>query len=272
MKKVLSYLKSKEFIISVLIILGFVLWNCIDAKRMGLIGPFNDKFGFWYDTLFSGHGEYLVIMLIFIFGFTSSKRLYQELTSSVLKNSIIRTDYKKYIKKRIITAYLKAVSPLYLVSIGLLIYGAIRYPGPLVVGDYSYGLMLMRGVITNPYIYVIITHIDWLLYASAVVNIVFIFIYLTKKLYVSLIASFLFVIFFDIFTQLLTVIIPDILGSETLKSALRGYNLYSCISSDIDILWSFIPAILFFILTSIIFYFVYKNKERTVLNFENIEN
>lgn len=266
MGKIKNYILSKEFIITLLIIAFMVFTNIKYPEQLGFVLPeYKDAFAFWKSSLFGNINDYLVVILPMLFAFCSTKKFFYELSGSALKDIILREDYHKYLRKSIFLTAFKAVIPLYLVSTIILIFGIIKYGVVLANCNGIITCLGISGIITNPFIYVILTYILWYLFALIYLNIVYLFFYIIKKYYVALLASYISFIVLDFVLQAISALISIMLDNGRMRFI---YDLIYGINPTDNILSCLFIIISFLAITFIIVKIVYKDKEKVVINFE----
>lgn len=266
MKKIKNYILSKEFIITLLIIAFMVFINIKYPEQLGFVLPeYKDAFAFWKSSLFGNFNDYLVILLPMLFAFCSTKKIFYELSGSTLKDTILREDYRKYLLKSIFLTAFKAVIPIYIVSTIILVIGLAKYGKVLAACDGIVTCFSIGGIVTNPFIYVVLTYVLWYLFALIYLNIVYMFFYLIKKYYVALLASYISFIVLDFALQAISALISMLFDNGRMRfiyDIVYGINPTSNIISCLLIITSFL-AITFFVIK-----LIYKDKERVVINFE----
>jgi len=263
------YFKSKEFWLTILIMILILIANLIPSlQNTFYIGLFRDCFSYWYYNIFYGYGEYLTVIIVLLFSFCSINSFYYKVTGSYLKDSIIREKYSSVLKKELLKTYVKAVIPLFIISTLIFVIGAFQYPPVILPFNAHYNSISMTGIITNPYIYVITTYFIWFIFAAACVNITIIFIYFIKKLWISIISSYVFTTLFNFFCQFIIQTIGNMIGGSALQAKMGFFNLISGFKVDSNILISLGIAFGFFILSLIGVMTIYKDKEKVVLNYE----
>lgn len=269
MFQIKKYLFSKEFIISFVLIAIFAIVNMIPELRYGYYFlEFKDCFAFWNTNLTIGYGQYLQIILPIIILFTSLKEIFYKLNGSYLKNVLLKTKYKKIMFKELIKSYLRAFTPLFLIVTIVFIIGYILYPDVLAEPSGSIEYLYLTGWIRSPYIYTFMTYISRFLFVSSIVNIGIIFIYFIKKIYVAILASFIFFHLFNFLIQFVIQTVSYIIGGEFLMQKLSYLSLMIGYNCGSDILISLLIMVIFFSITFLIVIGVYSNKERVVHNFE----
>jgi len=264
-----SYFKSKEFWITILIMILILIANLIPSlQNTFYIGLFRDCFSYWYCNIFYGYGEYLTVIIVLLFSFCSINSFYYKVTGSYLKDSTIREKYSSFLKKELLKTYVKSVLPLFIISTLIFVIGRIQYSPVILPYNAHYNTMSMEGLITNPYIYVIMTYFTWFIFAAACINITVIFIYFIKKLWISIISSYIFTTLFNFLCQFIVQTIGYMIGGSALQAKMGFFNLISGFKVDPNILVSFSIAFGFFILSLIGVLIIYRDKERVILNYE----
>lgn len=266
MKKIKNYILSKEFIITLLIIAFMVFINIKYPEQLGFALPkYKDGFAFWKSGLLGNFNDYLVVILPMLFAFCSTKKFFYELSGSALKDTILREDYHKYLKKNIFLTAIKAVIPLYIVSTILLTFGIVKYGVVLANCNGSITCLGMRGIITNPFLYVILTYLLWYLFALIYLNIVYIFFYIIKKYYVALLASYISFIVLDFALQAISAFISMAFDNGRMRFI---YDLIYGLTPNENILSCLFIIGSFLIISFIVVKMIYKDKEKVVINFE----
>lgn len=266
MKKTKYYILSKEFIITLLIITFMVFINVKYPEQLGFALPkYKDGFAFWKNSLLGNFNEYLVVILPILFAFCSTKKFFYELSGSALKDTILREDYHKYLKKNTFLTAFKAVIPLYIVSTILLTLGIVKYGVVLANCNGSITCFGMGEIITNPFLYVILTYILWYLFALIYLNIVYIFFYVIKKYYVALLASYISFIVLDFALQAISAFISMAFDNGRMRFI---YDLIYGLTPNENILSCLFIIGSFLIISFIVVKMIYKDKEKVVINFE----
>ena len=268
MFRIKKYLLSKEFLISIIVMIGVIFINMNDKLRVGYaFSKFGDCFSYWNSMLYNGYGEYLETFLTILLLFASLKDAYNTLNGT-LKSHLIREKKDKFLIKEFLSTSIKAYIPLFIVSAGLFIYASIKYPH-YVSTEKGYELFYMKGLVQNAYFYVFLTFIMNYIFVCAIVNIGYFFMYITKKLYVSIISSYIFFILFDFSLQWLFGALASILNVEWFSTFVeREFNLIYGYDPTSNVFFSLCITVVFLLITIIPVYVLYRDKEKLVLNFD----
>lgn len=269
MRDLKYYIKSKEFIITTLILFIFVIVNIFPDLRYGYFFlEFKDSFAFWQVILTYGYGSYLQVILPLLVLFASLKNVYFKFTGSYLKNVLLKEKYSSFLKNEIFKGYIQAYIPLFLVVSFVLILSFILYPSVLTPVSPTSEYLYLSGIITNPYVYIIFTYLCRFFFVASIVNIGILLIYYTKKLYVSILTGFIAFHLINFLFQYIMQTIGYYIGGSMLQQFFSNFSLmqgYVCAPNTV---LSLIISAVFFFITLTILYFVYKNKEKVVRNFE----
>lgn len=268
-----TYFKSRYFIIPLLILLAFAVFNSycyfnwayqdynFHINRYGIIS-FEDflplrgfnRFSFFTNFfLYNYTGDIFTFLIPGIVVYSGISLTNDKLNGSALKDTLLRKDYKKMMIKELFGSYIKAYLPLFITMTIVLIVGCVFFPTTTYYIESSgHRYDVFKGVFANPYIDIALMFLWVFLFCIIEVNFSYIVMYKVKNIYGNIIVTFIMT--FGI------MYIAGNLVSQDLNPFLICY-----LTQHFD---NTISSIFYIVLTSIPLYFLYRNKERVVRNFE----
>ena len=275
MRQLKFYFKSKEFIICSLVIIILISLGVYDYFQYasGTIDAsfpeWINRFSFWRRVMFYGSGTIIMFLSPFIIGILSLNAFYYKIKGSYLKNSLLRQDYNKMITKEIILSYIKAYLPFFILSLFVLILGSILYTTK--ISNYQYADSYTEfSYVGNfgPYAYIMLCQVALFLYVIMIVNIGFIVLRYTKKIMVTLILSFAIVNALNFLIGNFGMLLEQIIGNNFFVNHLLSFNIYEGYMVQSTVINAIINMGILALLSGIVLYFSYRNKERVVRDFE----
>src|SRR5574344_3080529 len=199
-----TYFKSRYFIIPLLILLAFAVFNSycyfnwayqdynFHINRYGIIS-FEDflplrgfnRFSFFTNFFLYNYTGYIFTFLIpGIVVYIGISLINDKLNGSALKDTLLRKDYKKMMIKELLGSYIKAYLPLFITMIIVLIVGCVFFPTTTYYIEGSgFRYDVFKGVFANPYIDIAFAFIWMFLYCILEVNFSYIDMYTVKNIY-----------------------------------------------------------------------------------------
>ena len=182
---------------------------------------------------------------------------------------MLRQNYKKLLNKEIIKAYIKAYLPFFLCSLFVFLIGSIFYTAKISNLKYAdpYTTFSYVGNF-SPYIYILLSQISLLFYVILIINISLIVLRYTRKMIVTLILSFALINALNFLISNISIILKNIFGANPIINHLIKFNIYEGYMVQSTVINAIINMGVLAIVTGIIVYFVYHNKESLVRDFE----
>lgn len=275
MLKLKEYFKSKEFIISISIILVFIIYNIgdyiyyttgkVDASFPELV----NCFAFWRHTMYYNGGSVIMFLSPFIISLLSISNLFYKFRGSYFKDLLLRQNYKKTIIKEFIGSYLKALFPFLFISIFVFILGLCLFPSDVPdVSFYDVYISFEYVDVSNPFLYIFLAHIAMILYVLVISNISFIVLRITKKMTVSIILTFALVNVINFVISNISALLSNAIGNSALINHLYLFNIYEGYMVQSTVYNALINMGILFVITTVIVLFIYRNKEQVVRHFE----
>lgn len=244
-------IKNKTKIIMYMVLLMFWIYNLI---YFFTISEKLDGFSFWNYVMQEKSMYLLQFVLPVIVSIITLHPFSNKISGSYLKNYLLRDRYDKFLKREIINIYLSSCLPLLIISSITFIIGCFIY-GPTYSNFYYKFVM-------NPFLYVFITIIAYIPFTCIMANLSLILYRYLKKISITIVSSF---VLFNLLNIVIFTIYDIILNVFNLKS---DYTIYYAYSGGIYLMDNFIILIIVFIISSLVVYFAYKNKEKAVIEFE----
>lgn len=281
MKKILNkklYILTISFMLLALII--SIIMHLTKYSDVEWLKYFDDlsglrkisKFSFWW---YIGTNElYGTIAYIFpiILLTASCYSFFTIYHSGYFQNIILIAGYKKSIVSEILKSWLYSLILPIISLISFFISGFI-YPNKKILAysetdGFPFQLVNKFMESINPYVFIVIYMLLLILFGIIIINIGLCFARYIKKYYLSCLASFITIIFFENFNNLLIApLVAKITGITKMANGFSIYNIYY-LDSCPSFLWMIIFTILLFCLTSIILFKIYNKKEDVVLDYE----
>lgn len=220
------------------------------------------SYSFWFYTLNYGMGSTIAFLSQVIIPFVCVYYFFQIIHSGFIQNIITKITYKKYLKKEICNSYKKAILLFPLFSLIIFIIGSIFFTHT--IGESGGNYIYIFPNVPNPLWHVILSIISISLYSLTITNIALILSRYFKKFYIVLIITVM-VIFLISFIE--GNLLSNILYGITKNDMFYNINIYDdflCARGNYFVNIFF--GILRNIITGIILYFTYHNKEKVVLS------
>lgn len=260
MKKnaIVSFLFVQIFILLLIAFTCFELYTeWINYTKEGLKVTMS-SYSIWYNLFGGRWGQILCFMSPILIAISCITPFLIELESGFYKDIILRKGYFSYFKTCLMQAYLKAVlifPVLYGMSFIIL---SIFFSNHIGNGT---GLAIESFAVLHgmqPLLYILLSIICVSLYSFVIVNICFIIAYFIQKPAIHFLVTFLFINFINL---LIGNIAPLLLNQFY---GFDFYNGFIC-SNELYINLTIRLFIFYFILSSMILYFLYKRKEKVCL-------
>src|SRR5574344_194281 len=268
-----TYFKSRYFIIPLLILLAFAVFNsycyfnCAYQDYNYYINNYTkvtfnqflpllgfNRFSFFTNFfLYNYTGDIFSFLIPGIVVYSGISLTNDKLNGSTLKDTLLRKDYKKMMIKELFGSYIKAYLPFFITMIIVLIVGCVFFPTTTYyIESNGHRYDVFKGVFANPYIDIAFAFLWMFLYCIIEVNFSYIVMYKVKNIYGNIIVT-------------LVTMIASLYISGTFISTHLSPFLFVDFNQYFD---NTISSIFYIVLTSIPLYFLYRNKERVVRNFE----
>lgn len=262
--------KNKVIIISILIMLIWGLYEIINCYKEGVIcdDPIITYFHLT-NNLSLFYFQLLAPLFVFI---PAIWDFHNELSSGYIKNCLTRMNYKKYIKKHYLNALTKSlILPLFVILLFLSSCiltngfsfgsGGELYNTILSMPDYKF--------ISNVGLFLLTYIINITLHSILYVNIGLLYCKKYSNILVNIILSYLS---FIILAIIMEVFIGNLLLSVALniKNVTDSLNLFNIwvYSNTISLSFTIIYSFCLVLISTIIVYLIYKNKEGVIIEIE----
>lgn len=277
MERLKSYFNSKEFLISMAIIVIFVGINVFqyfqyanNTEDLSLYPQYVNCYSFWKYTMFNGTGSILMFIFPLIVSVLSLTEFYYKLKGSYFKDLLLRQKYRKTMVKEFLWAFFKAAFPFILVSMFLFILGYCCFPHQIVdIGDSDIFIRFAYPSYLTPMLFVVIHHVLFLLFILFIVALGFVILRVTKKLSISYIITFISVNALNYLVSEVGMILMRLIHFEKGYRYMYEFNIYEGYlpySRDLGRCFADIGVLaLVFVVIVII---CYHNKEKVVRDFE----
>lgn len=266
------YLKSKYFKISILTIIILTGINIfLYIKNTNILGSWvsgANKFAFWNYVMHYSYGSVLMFLSPIIICISSVYSFYSKSKGSVLKNELLKKPYSDVIIKEIFESYLKAMLPFLLVSILVFLIGSLLLPSDIpnrVADQYKTFDYLSAG---TPYMFWFLSNVALILYTVFITNISYIVLYVVKKFEAVIIATAITVNVANFIVGNISILVAKILSSQYLLDYAYQINLFEGYYVQSTAQRAIAHTSIFILVTFVIMYFLYHDKEKVVRHFE----
>ncbi|MEG0073858.1 MAG: hypothetical protein RR922_05035 [Clostridia bacterium] len=231
--------------------------------------PYNYScFSFWENVRCGNIGGSFMLTMPTIIVIGCCHRFFQKIKTGYFKNSLNRVDYTKYIRKEILKTYLKSFLIVPLVSLIIFLLGLLFYGTniPLTNGVQMQEYISFFDYSNNLFLFVIGYSFLTCLFSFLSINIGLILGRFINKFYLLILAVYVtftainFILVFNVFGKIAEFFIKD-----NLKNQLNLYALYNPSLSIQSLPLNIIMYLLLLLISTIIVYVLYKNKEKLVL-------
>lgn len=274
MNELKIYFKSKEFLISTLIIIGLTGINIYSYIKNTYIGDGDfidgvNRFSFWNYVMHYNFGSLLMFLSPIIICILSLSMFYYKLSGSFFKDQLLRNNYNKIIRNEIFFSYFKAILPFLTVSFLVFLLGCLLFPAEITNTMYSDQLTLFNHKdIYNPYLFVAFSNLLLILYLIMVVNFGIIVLRITKKLNISLITTFIIINAVNFIVGNVAIFIGEALANQDILNYSYNINIYEGYFVQSTIFRGFLHTTIYIVITLILIYIKYRNKELLVNEFD----
>lgn len=262
--------KNKITIISILIMLIWGIYEIFNCYKEGIIC--NDPIIIYFhltNNLSLFYFQLLAPLFIFI---PAIWNFHNELNSGYIKNCLTRINYKKYLKKH----YLKALSkslilPLFVIFLFLascLLTGGFDFGS----GGELYDLILSlpdSKFISNVSLFMLTYLINMLLHSILYVNLGLLYCRKYSNILVNIILSYLSFIILAIIMEVFVgnLLLSVVLNIKNVTDSLNLFNIW-VYSNTISLSFAIIYSFCLVLISTIIVYLIYKNKEGVIIEIE----
>ncbi len=191
----------------------------------------------------------------------------KEYQSGFFKKYLIRLNYPTYLKKTLLTAYKSAfilpIIMIFLFGISYFLAGHFDYTAAINLGYSTFKI----DNLSHPFIFMFSFILNKFFFSLFYINLGLLFMYKNRNILVAILESYLFFIAIEIINE---VLISSLLFYKILHISI-GYNLYilDCYSdAGINTLVYLGISFLYAFISFVVLYFVYKNKEKTIIQSE----
>lgn len=271
-----KYFKSKEFLLSMAVILGFTLVNIYSFLKINAFegikltyksNPDLNVYTFWNYARHREFAEFIILLSPLIITYAGLSCFSEKVKGNYLKDAIMRSSYKKVMLKEIGLAYFKGSIVFILLSLIIFIIGGIFFSWQLLPGSDFPGAFVNEAY-SSPLLHVFLVTLLIIPYSIFIVNLGFITLKVIKKMNLTVILNFVF--FFGIYMVTATVIetIANNITNEALIKYLYEINIYEAYYIYSNVFRAFLNTSVYVVFSSIALYFTYKDKEQVVNWFE----
>lgn len=213
---------------------------------------------------------FVMPVLLVIAGVRSFFQLYR---SGYLLNLCQRVNYTKIVKVELMKSWLSAGLILPFVSTFTLLISYICFQNPIILSRSETNCLPFLSVPDimvqmNPYIFILIYTFLLFLFSIFIINIGIILTRYLKNMYLVMISSFITFIFVELLGQMIIgPLVSNITGIVKMANGFSIYNLYY-LDAIPSLWWEIVFAILLVVVSTLIIYIVYKDKEKVLSNYE----
>lgn len=286
MIKIKHYFKSKEFIITIMILLisaafgiykyfneytviqGYFNYseavNSFDSYQF-MLDSFN-RYSFWYYTKNENLGSLVMFLSPVLISLLALHQSATKLTGSMAKDILMREKYSTVCLKTLLLSYVKAYFPFAIISLVLFIIGAIFFSGNILntfIAD-QFTMFRTHGL-SSPLLCVGLSFISLLLYVMMIVNISYIAFRITKKKSVTLILTLIIV---NILNYVVSYVGDFIMMLFHVDYEWLYCNIYEGFLNQYGYVHSIVLMLIVFLVTCIPLFLMYRKKEKVVMSFE----
>ena len=286
MIKIKHYFKSKEFIITIMILLisaAFGIYKYygeyIDSKEFLTYPQYPDAFdwhqyfydafncySFWYNTKNENLGSFVMFLSPVLISLLALHQSATKLTGSMAKDILMREKYSTVCLKTLLSSYAKAYFPFAIISLFLFIIGIIVFPSNLFRMYLENQLPTFRTHgLSSPLLCVGLSFISLLLYVMMIVNISYIAFRITKKKSVTLILTLIIV---NILNYVVSYVGDFIMMLFHVDYEWLYCNIYEGFLNQYGYVHSIVLMLIVFLVTCIPLFLMYRKKEKVVMSFE----
>lgn len=286
MIRIKHYIKSKEFIITIIILFisaAFGIYKYygeyIESKEF-LTYPqypgafdwhqyFYDAFNcysFWYNTKNENLGSFVMFLSPVLISLLALNQSATKLTGSMAKDILMREKYSTVCLKTLLSSYVKAYFPFAIISLILFIIGITVFPSNLFLTYLENQLPTFRmHGLSSPLLCVGLSFISLLLYVMMIVNISYIAFRITKKKTVTLILTLIIV---NILNYIVGCVGDFIMMLFHVDYEWLYCNIYEGFLNQYGYVHSIVLMLIVFLATCIPLFLMYRKKEKVVMSFE----
>lgn len=272
MMKKSCFFKFNIYMFFVILVLIFTILNAfqfIQLYNIEIDKHLITSFSFWKYMRVYGVGTLIMFFSPIIINSVGLNLLYEKINSNFLKFELLRVNYNKKMLKELVLCYWKGMSIFIILSIVIFIIGMLIFSNDL--GDIYYSTYLTSfhtEAINNPYLYLILYHILIGLFCMFIINIGLICMYYIRNFYLIIIASFITINSINFVIGNLINTLASIIGNETFIWYAFNCNVYGGYMIQGTMSQGFIDTFILYIVSLIIVIYLYKDKEKVVMNFD----
>ncbi len=275
MYEIKKFFKSKEFLFSMSILLGLSLINIYSflsvndffSKPIGIKNSPNfNRYSFWNYVRHREYAEFIILLSPMVITYVALTSFSEKVTGNYFKDAIMRSSYKKTMLKEIGLAYFKGSIVFILLSLFIFLVGNFfsweLLPNAEFLGAFTYESW------TSPFLYVFLVTSLMIPYSIFIINLGFITLRIIKKMNLTIIFNYVF--FFGIYmiTASIFKTIADNITNEAIIKYLYQINIFESYYIYSTVFRAFLHTSVYVVLSSILLYYVYKDKEQVVNDFE----
>lgn len=241
----------------------------VQASNPDMVMDFTkkDTYNVFMDLLRNSNLSILQLIFPIIVIIPAIWQLYNLLKSGIYRDIIIRSDYKKFIKKEILKCYYPIfIIPIFLIFILFLSYlfsrsWDINYTFNFILGtSMNFPFQYMH----NPNLFLFVYIFNLLLIAIFFINISLIFINKNKNFLLTVLFSFLTIISYQIISEVFVgTLLAIIFDNVIFRNLFSIYNLW--LYDGTSLIGVTIYVIILVLVSSVFVYFSFKDKEKVVI-------
>lgn len=244
----------------------------VQASNPDMVMDFTkkDTYNVFIDLLRNSNLSILQLIFPIIVIIPAIWNLYNLLKSGIYKDIIIRSDYKKFIKKEMLKCYYPIfIIPIFLIFILFLSYLFSRSWDI----DYTFNFILGTSMnfpfryMHNPNLFLFVYIFNLLLIAIFFINISLIFINKNKNFLLTVLFSFLTIISYQIISEVFVgTLLAIIFDNVIFRNLFSIYNLW--LYDGTSLIGVTVYVIILVLVSSVFVYFSFKDKEKVVIDNE----
>lgn len=261
--------KNKITILSIIILIVWSVYEIINCYNEGLIS--NDPLILYYHIVKDLSLSFIQILApLFVF-IPAIWNFHNELSSGYIKNSLTRIEYKKYLIKNYFNALLKTlILPCFVIFLFLMC--CLLTKGfDFGSGKEMYGWIASpeQRFLNNLPIFMMVYIINILFHSILYVNLGFLYCKKYSNILVNILLSYLSFIILDIFMEIFlgNLILAKLLNIHNMSYSLNLFNIW-IYDKVISFQFTIIYSVTLVIISTILIYFKYKNKEDVIIEIE----
>lgn len=262
------YFKSKEFILTMIVLSLLTTTNIYMYFRNSVESLGLNRFAFWNYVTHYDLGSILMFLSPLLISFLSISILLSKMNGNYFKAMLTKSTYKKTLISEVLKAYLKGWFPFAFVSIIVFLIGIFALPSNIVNAYADQYTNFSHVGINSPYVFVILSVLLLLEYSMLITNVALVSMYITKKINICILSTLIFTNALNFIIGNFSIITAKIIGTKEAIKYAHSINIYEGYFVQSNLINSFVHTSIYLILSVIVVFFVFQDKERVVRNFE----